>query len=38
MFMNNDPQPPRDTAKLFDAICVAMVEEIQPFPPSQRRK
>jgi D-alanyl-D-alanine carboxypeptidase/D-alanyl-D-alanine-endopeptidase (penicillin-binding protein 4) len=30
MFMNNNPQPPRDTAKLFDAICIAMVEEIQP--------
>jgi D-alanyl-D-alanine carboxypeptidase/D-alanyl-D-alanine-endopeptidase (penicillin-binding protein 4) len=38
MFMNNNPQPPRDTAKLFEAICVAMVEEIQPFLPSQRRK
>ena len=36
MFMNNNPQPPRDTAKLFDAICIAMVEEIQP--PSPRHK
>jgi hypothetical protein len=34
--MNNNPQPPRDTAKLFDAICIAMVEEIQP--PSPRHK
>jgi D-alanyl-D-alanine carboxypeptidase/D-alanyl-D-alanine-endopeptidase (penicillin-binding protein 4) len=36
MFMNNNPQPPRDTAKLFDAICIAMAEEILPAPP--RRK
>ncbi len=37
MFMNNNPQPSRDTAKLFDAICVAMVEEIQPPPPPRRK-
>jgi serine-type D-Ala-D-Ala carboxypeptidase/endopeptidase (penicillin-binding protein 4) len=37
MFMNNNPQPPRDTARLFDAICVAMVEEIQPPAPPRRK-
>ncbi|MGA8267922.1 MAG: D-alanyl-D-alanine carboxypeptidase/D-alanyl-D-alanine-endopeptidase [Candidatus Acidiferrales bacterium] len=37
IFMNNNPQQPRDTARLFDAICIAMVEEIQP-PPSHRKQ
>jgi len=32
IFMNNNPQPPRDTGHIFDAICAAMVEEIQPRP------
>jgi len=35
IFMNNNPEPPRDAANILDAISVAMVEEIRP---ATRRK
>jgi D-alanyl-D-alanine carboxypeptidase/D-alanyl-D-alanine-endopeptidase (penicillin-binding protein 4) len=35
IFMNNNPEPPHDAGNSFDAIAIAMVENIRPAP---RRK